>query len=69
VLTSSFIPGSDWGYPLYYIYEACNKDYDSSALFFGLLMWVAVMKNSNDWSFMKYDEKNIKGMTYFRITI
>lgn len=30
-------------------------------------MWEAVMKHNDTWSFIKYDENNIKGMTYFKI--
>ena len=66
---SSFIPGSDWDYPYYHIYEACDHEYQDAAFFFGLLMWEAVMKHNDTWSFIKYDENNIKGMTYFKIVL
>ncbi len=71
VLVSSFIPGNDWDYPYYYIYEACDEDYQNAAYFFGLLMWEAVIRSNDSWCFLKYndDKKNIKGMTYFRIQL
>jgi hypothetical protein len=53
----------------HFIYEACNEKYQDAAFFFGLLMWEAVMKHNENWSFLKYDENNIKGMTYFKIVI
>lgn len=68
VHVSSFIPGNDWtNTPYQPIYIACNEDEQHSAFFFGLLMWEAVMKHNDDWSFIKYDDRNIKGMTYFKI--
>lgn len=33
VHVSSFIPGSDWNYPYYYIYEACQTEYQDAAFF------------------------------------
>ena len=74
VAVSSFVPGKDWGYPYYYIYEACEEDQQHSAFFFGLLFWEAVQKHPDNWSFQKYDNdkelaKAIKGMTYFKIKL
>lgn len=69
VLVSSYIPGNDWtGTVFDPIYnEACNRNIRHSALFFGLLMWEAVMKHPDNWSFIK--SGNVQGLTYFRIEL
>lgn len=67
---SSFIPGSDWDYPYYYIYKACDEHYDNAALFFGLLVWEAAMRHPQNWAFIKNGPDSalsIRGTTYFRI--
>jgi hypothetical protein len=73
VFVSSFIPGSDWKFPYYYIYEACDEDIKNAGFFFGLLMWEAVQKHPETWAFMPYEDpnpaKDIKGKTYFKITL
>jgi len=70
VVVSSFIPGSNWQYPYYHIYTACDNDYQNSAFFFGLLVWEAVMKHGATWSFIhKPKEDPIRGKRYFRITL
>lgn len=70
VHVSSFVPGNDWtNTPYQAIYIACDEDEQHSAFFFGLLMWEAVMRHNDNWSFIKYDDKNIKGMTYFKVKI
>jgi len=71
VHVSSFVPGSDWTGTVYQpIYEiGCDEDERQAAFFFGILMWVAVMNHPDAWSFLKYKESNIQGMTYFRITV
>ena len=70
VQVSSFIPGSDWtGTPYQPIWEACGRDDAMAGLFFGLLVWEHVMVRPDVWSFLKYDEGNVRGMTYFRITL
>ena len=71
VHVSSFVPGSDWTGTVYApIYEvACEEDETFSAYFFGLLMWVAVMNHPEAWSFIKYNDRDIQGMTYFKIQL
>lgn len=71
VHVSSFVPGSDWTGTVYQpIYEiACDEDERQAAFFFGILMWVAVMNHPETWSFLKYKEDNIQGMTHFRIVM
>jgi hypothetical protein len=70
IQVSSLIPEADWDYPFVHIYNACNKDYQSSIYFFGLLMWEAVMKHSATWSFFPKSKKDkTQGTLYFRITL
>ena len=70
VHVSSFIPGNDWSNTPYQpLYIACDENEKLSGYFFGLLFWEAVMKHNDNWSFLKYDDRNIKGMTYFKITL
>lgn len=70
-VTSSWIPGNDWtGTVFQPIYDACNRDYENAAKFFGLILWQVVMEDPNDWSFGKYQDRygnDIAGTTYFRI--
>src|SRR5215467_6965803 len=50
--TSSWIPGADWtGTVFNPIYEACARDQNAAALFFGLLVWQVVMDRGDCWSF------------------
>lgn len=68
--TSSWIPGADWrGTVFQPIYDTCGEDPDAAALFFGLLVWQAVMDREDCWSFGRYEKEGIpiRGMTYFRI--
>ena len=71
IQTSSWVPGSDWtGTVFQSIYEkACNHDKNASARFFGLILWHAVMKHKEWWSFGRFNLNNIpiEGLTYFRI--
>jgi hypothetical protein len=71
IVTSSWVPGSDWSGTVYepiYV-KACRMDEDYAAKFFGLLMWVAVLSHEDVWSFGRYqqDGNPIEGMTYFRL--
>jgi hypothetical protein len=71
VFNSSFIPGSDWtGTVFQPIYEtACKKSWEQSRLFFGLLVWEAVMRHESDWCFLSRDSNEslgVLGKTYFR---
>ena len=69
--TSSWIPGSDWSgtvfEPIYSV--ACHCDPDSSARFFGLIMWEVVKHHDQTWSYGRYEKNGIpiNGLTYFRI--
>ena len=69
--TSSWIPGSDWtGTVFFPIWDsACNRDFDASAKFFGLILWKVVMEHTEEWSFGKYEKDGtpIAGTTYFRL--
>ena len=70
IMTSSWIPGSDWGNTVYEpIYIACEKDKLSASLFFGLILWEVFMNRKEYWAFGRYKRNSteIIGMTYFRI--
>lgn len=71
IQTSSWTPGKDWrGTVFQPIYEdACNRDPDASAKFFGLILWHVVMEHEEAWSFGRYQlhDVPIEGLTYFRI--
>lgn len=66
VLTSSWIPGSDWTNTVYQpIYEvACNYNEEHSAFCFGLILWEVFMEREDEWYFHK--SENIRGITYFK---
>jgi len=72
IVTSSWIPGSDWTGTVYEpIYEkACRMNEDHAAKFFGLLLWEVVLNHEDVWSFGRYqkDGLQIEGMTYFKLT-
>lgn len=70
--TSSWIPGADWTDTVFMpIYEkACNRNYDHSAMCFGLMVWMVFMEDEDVWCFGNYNDKNgnpISGKTYFKI--
>jgi hypothetical protein len=69
ILTSSWIPGSDWnGTPYQIIYEkACQGNKEHSAWFFGLILWDVMMRHPDIWSFAK--SVHVKGTTYFKVDI
>lgn len=71
VVTSSWVPGSDWtGTPFEPIYtKACLNDEEQSGLCFGLFFFAAMMERPDDWLFKRSDvnEIPIRGLTYFRI--
>jgi hypothetical protein len=71
ILTSSWIPGSDWtNTPYQIIYEkACKFDEQHAAWFFGLILWDVMMRHPDTWSFVKCSQPNIKGTTYFHVDI
>lgn len=72
ILVSSHIPGSLWEgtpwAPIYY--DACARDYDHSAMFFGLLVCHVLINRPEKWYFVRQeksaiDGKAIRGMEYF----
>src|SRR5437773_4011963 len=69
--TSSWMPGTDWSGTVFEpIYSAaCLCDHDSSAKFFGLILWEVVKDHDKTWSYWRYDKNGIpiKGLTYFRL--
>lgn len=71
IQTSSWMPGSDWSGTVFQpIYEkACAFSEPSSALFFGLIVWVVFMERPEWWSFGRYEKDGIpiSGITYFQI--
>jgi len=71
VLTSSWIPGSDWSNTVFFpIYsKACNNDVKEAAKFFGLILWVVMMNRSENWAYGHYEKNNIpiQGLTYFKV--
>jgi hypothetical protein len=71
--TAGWMPGSDWrGTPYQAIYEkACNRDFDSSRRFFGIIVWVVMLEHEEAWSFGRYKVRDvpIKSMTYFQIDV
>jgi len=72
IQTSSWMPGKDWtNTPFAPIYDACDSDYESAAMFFGLLVWEAFMHHSDSWGFGHYKLRDIPiaGLTYFKVTL
>jgi len=71
IITSSWIPSSDWSGTVYEpIYErVCRGNEDHAARFFSLLLWEVILNHEDVWSFGCYhkDGLQIKGMTYFRL--
>lgn len=69
VITSSYIPGSDWsGSPYEPIYHACREDWEAARLFFGQLVWRAVQLHPERWYFIRQERDDDRpiGLTYFR---
>jgi hypothetical protein len=70
IVTSSWVPGSDWTGTVYQpIYEACGEDPEAAALFFGLILWVVMMERPEAYGFGRYELNQIpiRGLTYFRV--
>jgi hypothetical protein len=71
VNTSTFLPGHNWSgtvfEPIYT--KACKKNREVSAKFFGVMLWVVLLKRKDNWAFERYkmDGRDIRGMTYFKI--
>jgi hypothetical protein len=72
IITTSWIPGSDWtGTPYQPIYEAVGEDWEMARFFFGLIVWNVMMDRPEPWSFGRYPrhEGEIIGLTYFRVSL
>jgi hypothetical protein len=73
VVTSSWLPGSDWtGTPFIPIYEkAARRDRTAAGMCFGLMLWQFFMEHPESWSFGRYklNEVPIEGLIYFRIDV
>ena len=71
IATAGWLPGSDWtGTPFEPIYtKAAREDFGRSAMFFGQLVWYAVMDRPERWGSGKYqvDGRDIGSRTYFRL--
>jgi hypothetical protein len=69
IAVSSFIPGKDWRpTPYQPIFEACGRNEQHAAFFFGLIMWQVMIERDEAWYFKPADKEadDILGMTYFR---
>lgn len=70
VQTSSWIPGSNWNGSVFEpLYEACERDQESAAKFFGLILYQVVMDDEGFWGMTRAINRGvpIKGLTYFRL--
>lgn len=71
IATAGWLPGSDWtDTPFQPIYEkAAREDFTRSAMFFGQLVWYAVMHRPERWASGRYevDGRDIGSRTYFRL--
>jgi hypothetical protein len=72
IITTSWIPGSDWtNTPYQPLYQAVGQDWDMARFFFGLIVWNVMLNRPGPWSFGRYPryDGQIIGLTYFRIHI
>jgi hypothetical protein len=71
IATAGWLPGSDWtGTPFAPIYtNAARGDFARSAMFFGQLVWYAVMGRPERWGSGRYQVNgtDIGSRTYFRL--
>ncbi len=71
IATAGWLPGSDWtGTAFEPIYtKAARGDFDRAAMFFGQLVWFAVMERPERWASGRYqlDGRDIGSRTYFRL--
>ncbi|KGX86681.1 hypothetical protein [Pontibacillus marinus] len=66
VITSSWIPGSDWRGTVYEpIWEACGRNDEVAAKFYGQILYKVIIDHPAEWLFGKYD--HARGKTYFRV--
>jgi len=72
IVTSSWIPGSDWsGTPYQPIRDAVGDDEDLARFFFGLIVWRVMMDRPETWAFGRYPqmEGDTIGLTYFSVQL
>jgi hypothetical protein len=73
IATAGWLPGSDWtGTPFDPIHtKVARGDFQRSALFFGQLVWYAVMNRPEKWASGRYDVdgRDIGSRTYFRLGV
>src|SRR6478752_2888059 len=71
IATAGWLPGSDWtGTVFEAIYtKATREDFNRSAMFFGQLVWYAIMQRPERWGSGRYevDGRDIGSRTYFRV--
>lgn len=71
IATAGWLPGGDWtGTPFQAIYaKAARGNFARSAMFFGQLVWYAVMQRPERWASGRYDldGREIGSRTYFRL--
>jgi hypothetical protein len=71
VATAGWLPGSDWsGTPFDSIYtQAAKRNYDMSAMFFGMLVWYTIMHRPERWGSGRYERDGVEigSRTYFRL--
>lgn len=72
IATAGWLPGSDWtGTAFEPIYtKAARGHFDRSAMFFGQLVWYAIMGRPEPWGSGRYqrDGRDIGSRTYFRVS-
>ncbi len=70
IFTSSWMPGSDWNNtPFQALYDrAAQRDHQTSAMMFGLLVWEAFDRHPETWFTGKFEKDGIpiSGRTYFQ---
>ena len=68
-VVSSFLPGADWTNTEFQpLYEACHKNEQHAAWFFGLIVWQTMIDDTvHDWVFLPPDKEgnDVIGMQYF----
>lgn len=71
IATAGWLPGSDWtGTPFEPIHAiAARQDFGRAAMFFGQLVWFAVMRRPERWGSGRYqvDGRDTSSRTYFRL--
>lgn len=68
-VVAGYIPGPDWTGEVWRpLYNACGRDPELTALFFGLIVWRAVQSRSDAWRLWRIpcDDRELAGLTYFR---